>query len=68
MTLVIVTLNKSNADILQLMEDIKTGKKGRLDEYTEFIERGAMFDTKYESFEKMFDSFRNTHMSGYNIG
>lgn len=68
MTLVIVTTNKSNAWILQLMEDIQSGVKGRLAEYDEFIERGAMSDTKHESFESMFQSFRNTHMSGYNIG
>ena len=68
MTLVIVTVNKSNAEIFQLMEDIQTGVKGRLAEYDEFIERGAMADTKHESFESMFKSFRDIHMNGYNIG
>ena len=68
MTLVIVTTNKSNAWILQLMEDIQSGVKGSLAEYNEFIERGAMGDTKHESFESMFRSFRDTHISGYNIG
>ena len=68
MVLVIVTTNKSNAWILQLMEDIQSGAKGRLAEYDEFIERGATNDIKHQSFEAMFQSFRNTHMSGYNIG
>ena len=68
MVLVIVTTNKTNAEIFQLMEDIQTGVKGRLAEYDEFIERGAMSDTKHESFESMFQSFRDTHMNGYNIG
>ena len=68
MTLVIVTFDKSNTEIFQLMEDIQTGKKGRLDEYDEFIERGATNDIKHLSFEAMFQSFRNTHIKGYNIG
>lgn len=68
MILVIVTYNKSNAEILQLMEDIQNGVKGKIGEYTEFLEKGAMGETKHASFEAMFQSFRDTHMSGYNIG
>lgn len=68
MKLIIVTTNKSNACILQLMEDIQSGVKGNLAEYNEFIERGATSDIKHKSFESMFQSFRDTHMSGYNIG
>lgn len=68
MTLVIVTTNKTNAEILQLMEDIQSGVKGRLAEYNEFIEQSTFGNIKHPSFEAMFQSFRDTHMSGYNIG
>jgi hypothetical protein len=66
-TLVIVTTGKSNAQIFKLMEEIQSGVKGRLAEYDEFIEQSYTGNTKHESFEAMLQSFRDTHMSGYNI-
>ena len=67
MTLVIVTTDKSNQQILQLMEDIKNGIKGQINDYTEFICRNALFDTEYASFDEMHSEFKKTHAYGYTI-
>lgn len=66
----IITWNKSNAQILDLMEDIRIGRKGKLSEYTPpFIAVGAFeIETEYSSFEEMYSNFREIHMNGYNIG
>lgn len=67
MTLKIVTWNKSNKQILDLLQEIQEGKKGNLTAYTKFIAVGA-FETEYSSFEEMFLEFRSIHLNGYNIG
>jgi hypothetical protein len=65
----IVTWNKTNAQILQLMEDIRIGVKGDLKAYDEFIAVGAFeVETPYPSFQAMYDEFLSIHMNGYNIG
>lgn len=67
MQLTIIT-NKTNQQILQLMEDIKEGKKGNISLYTSFRAVGANgIETNYPSFEAMYKEFRATHLYGFKI-